>query len=159
MEKTVGMFLVFVATMLVTAFVLWMTLFAATRPSFSEVGGRVSAWFAGKKALLAPDVDEPVRMQGRDIRSEAAQGVYTQASTSKLLAEPERATDEGAFYAPDEAATDAALNAERYKQYLLDQGYTPADDVEVRERIIRDANGNVIGRKYEIIVPERSQSR
>src|SRR5687767_2071657 len=125
MEKTLGMFLVFVAAIVATAFVLWMTLAAATRPSFSEMGSRVSAWFEGKKALLAPDVNEPVRMDGRQIRSEAALGVYTQASTTKLLAEPERATDEGAFYSADEAATDAALNAERYEQYLLDQGYTP----------------------------------
>jgi hypothetical protein len=160
MEKTLGMFLVFVAAIVVSGFVLWMTLFAASRPSFQEVPARVTAWFSGQKARLAPDVpDGPVRVEALSIRAEPAQGVYTQASTTTLLAEPERETDEGAFYDPDEAATDAALNAQRYQQYLLDQGYTPADEVEVRERILRDANGNVIGKKYEIIVPERTPTR
>jgi hypothetical protein len=156
MEKSFGMFLVFVGAIVVSAFVLWMTLAAASRPSLTEVPRHVTSWIEGKKALLSPEVKEEARsVRALQIRSEPAKGVYTNASTMTLLAETETQnaglvdeTDPDAVFVPSAAEADA-----RYRQYLIDQGYVSVDDVQVRERTVRDSDGNV-EKKTEIIEPK-----
>lgn len=156
MEKSFGMFVVFVGAIVLSAFVLWMTLGAASRPSLKEVPRQVTSWIEGKKALLSPDVREESRtMEALQVRSEPAKGVYTNASTMTLPAETETQnaglvdeTDPDAVFVPSAAEADA-----RYRQYLIDQGYVSVDDLQVRERTVRDSDGNV-EKKTEIVEPK-----
>jgi hypothetical protein len=156
MEKSFGLFLVFVGAIALSAFVLWMTLGAASRPSLKEVPRQVTTWLQGKKALLGPDSKDDSRVEALPVRTEPAQGVYTEASQRTLPAEPETQyagivddSDPDAVFVPSATETDG-----RYRQYLIDQGYISVDDLEVRERTVRDANGNVVEKKTEIIDPK-----
>jgi hypothetical protein len=156
MEKSAGLFLVFVGAIVVSAFVLWMTLGAASRPSLKEIPRHVTTWIEGKKALLNPDSTEEPRREALPLRAEPAKGVYTSESDTMLPAEPETAnasyideSDPDAVFVPTAAEADA-----RYRQYLIDQGYISVDDLQVRERTVRDANGNEIDTQIEIVNPK-----
>lgn len=156
MEKSFGLFLVFVGAIALSAFVLWMTLGAASRPSLKEIPGQVTGWIQGKKALLGPDSTDDSRVEALAIRTDPAKGVYTYTSQRTLPAEPETQyagivdeSDPDAVFVPSATETDA-----RYRQYLIDQGYISVDDLEVRERTVRDGNGNVIEKKTEIVDPK-----
>jgi hypothetical protein len=155
MEKSFGMFLVFVGAIVISAFVLWMTLGAASRPSMKEIPRQVTTWIEGKKALLSPDVKEATRVEALPIRPEPAKGVYTNEGRTTLPAEPETQnagfldeSDPNAVFVPSAAEADA-----RYRQYLIDQGYISVDDLQVRERTIRAPDGTV-EKKTEIVEPK-----
>src|SRR5690349_6124178 len=156
MEKSFGLFVVFIGAIVLSAFGLWMTLGAASRPALKEIPRQVTTWIQGKKALLGPDTRDEPRVEALPIRAEPAKGVYTDTSQTTLPAEPETQyvgfvdeSDPDAVFVPSAAETDA-----RYRQYLIDHGYISVDDLDVRERTVRDANGNVIEKGTEIVDPK-----